>query len=113
MASPSSDNAILAIQSLCRDCGSVVAMLERHGTAIKRARSSGDSDVYRLLLPDGRQVLAKSYAKRLWLIRILFARRCIQNEFKKLKLVHDNGYACVSTPYGILDKDTLFLEFLE
>jgi serine/threonine protein kinase len=80
---------------------------------IKAARSIGDADVYRADPPGSPPLLIKSYHQRPLMIRWLFARRCLRNEYRKLTLLHELNIVRVPRPIALLAKDSLLMEFLE
>ncbi len=88
------------------------ATLLANAVIIKAARSIGDADVYRAERPGSAPLLAKSYHQRPLLIRWLFARRCLRNEYHKLTFLRELGIVRVPQPVALLDKDTLVIEFL-
>ncbi|MGI5924344.1 MAG: phosphotransferase [Lentisphaeria bacterium] len=88
------------------------AALLANAEVIKAARSVGDADVYRVELPGSQPLLVKSYRHRPLLIRWLFARRCLRNEYRKLAFLRELGIVRVPQPIALLDKDTLVIEFL-
>lgn len=79
---------------------------------LKQARSIVDADVY-LLTVDGHDYVLKTFRNRSLPARWLIGRRCLRNEFDKLTLIQTMKTVRAPTPYAMLDKDTMAMEFLE
>ncbi|MGI6356896.1 MAG: RIO1 family regulatory kinase/ATPase [Lentisphaeria bacterium] len=104
------EQATQKLQDFLVAVGSLSAMLE-HAQLIQQAKSIADADIFRLTLDDC-CYLIKTYIDRPWFIRWLIGRRCLRNEFDKLRLVQSLETVRAPKPYALLGKDTIAIEFL-